>query len=104
MDVCNAAEIPINTGVCALFGDIQVAVFRVGDRLYALENLDPFSRANVIYRGIIGDRAGIAKVASPVFKQSFDLSTGQCLDDENVSIPPYQVREENGMVQVLINT
>ena len=35
----------------------------------------------MISRGIVGDRGGVPKIASPIFKQSFDLRTGQCLDD-----------------------
>src|SRR4051794_39884837 len=89
--VCGRADILPNTGVCCLVGGKQVAVFRLIDgaddgegaraheRLLAISNYDPFSRANVLSRGIVGDRAGRAKVASPIFKQSFCLETGECL-------------------------
>ena len=61
-------------------------------RCYALSNYDPFSEAFVIARGIVGDRAGRPKIASPIFKQTFDLQTGACLDDPAVSLPTYPVR------------
>src|SRR4051794_32091090 len=100
--VCAVSEIVPNTGVCCLVGREQVAVFRVGDsnELYALSNFDPFSRANVLSRGIIGDKAGVPKVASPIFKQSFSLQTGECLDDPDVKLPTFQVRVTNEIVEV----
>jgi nitrite reductase (NADH) small subunit len=100
--VCAVSDIVPNTGVCCLVGRDQVAVFRVGDssELYALSNWDPFSRANVLSRGIVGDKAGVPKVASPIFKQSFSLQTGECLDDPDVKLPTFQVRVTNEIVEV----
>lgn len=49
--------------------------------LYALDNHDPFSGANVIGRGIVGDLQGELVVASPIYKQHFRLRDGQCLED-----------------------
>jgi len=73
-----------------------------GDEVYAVGNYDPFSHAFVIARGIVGDRGGIPKIASPIFKQSFDLRTGQCLDDPDTRIPSYPVRVRDGRVAVLV--
>lgn len=100
--VCAVKDILPNTGVCCLVGRDQVAVFRVGEGsdLYALSNFDPFSRANVLSRGIVGDRAGVPKVASPIFKQSFSLRTGECLDDPDVKLPTFEVRVNNENVEV----
>ncbi len=92
--VCPLDRILPNTGVCALINDQQVAIFRVGDgdQLYAIGNYDPFSKAYVLSRGVVGDRNGVAKVASPIYKQNFDLATGQCLDDQTVTVPTFPVR------------
>lgn len=102
VDVCPLSAILPNTGVCALVEGQQVAIFRVGDgtELYALSNRDPFSKAFVLSRGIVGDRNGIPKVASPVYKQNFSLLTGTCLDDETVKIPTFPVRVAGSLVQV----
>ena len=103
-DVCALGDILPQTGVCALVGRKQVAIFRVGEGedLYALSNFDPFSKAFVLSRGIVGDRAGVPKVASPVYKQSFDLRTGRCLDDPQISVRCYPVRVRSGRVEVLV--
>src|ERR1043166_2958946 len=100
--VCVLRDIVPNTGVCCLVGGAQVAVFRVGEgeELYAVSNFDPFSRANVLSRGIIGDRAGRPKVASPIFKQNFALDTGECFDDPAVRLLTYEVRVFNENVEV----
>lgn len=101
VDVCPLAELIPGRGVCALVGHYQVAVFHVGGgEVYALSNYDPFSRAYVLSRGIVGSRGDRLKVASPVYKQSFDLETGECLDDPSVSVPTFEARVYAGMVQV----
>lgn len=98
--VCPEALLVPERGVCAHVAGEQVAIFRVDDELFALSNYDPFSRAFVVSRGIVGSRDDRLKVASPVYKQSFDLRTGACLDDPSVSLPTYDVRVVDGWVQV----
>jgi NAD(P)H-dependent nitrite reductase small subunit len=84
--VCGLDDILDGAGVCALVDGEQVALFRVGDEVFAVENRDPFSAANVISRGLVGDLAGQLVVASPVYKQHFNLRSGRCLEDEAVSL------------------
>ena len=102
ISVCKVADILPNTGVCVLLSGEQVAVFRIGtgETCFAIGNYDPFSRANVLSRGIVGDKEGRIKVASPVYKQSFCLKTGECLDDETVSVPSYGLRVVNGVIEL----
>jgi len=99
-DVCALDDILPGTGVCALVAGRQVAVVRTAADLYAIGNFDPFSKAFVLSRGIVGDRGGVPKIASPIYKQTFDLRTGQCLDDPRVRVPSYEVRVERGRVLV----
>ncbi|MEA2703311.1 MAG: nitrite reductase small subunit [Actinomycetota bacterium] len=106
VDVCPLDDIVPNRGVCALVAGHQVAVFRVpadggSDEMLAISNYDPFSKAFVLSRGVVGSRGDRLKVASPVYKQSFDLRTGACLDDPEVSVRTFGVRVVEGMVQVV---
>jgi nitrite reductase (NADH) small subunit len=84
--VCALSDLEVERGRAALLGGTQIALFltRGADgregRVYAVSNFDPFSRANVISRGIVGTRQDAPTVASPMFKQVFDLRTGACLD------------------------
>ena len=102
VDVCAFDDLVPDRGVCALAGGHQVALFRVarGEGLYALSNHDPFSGANVLSRGIVGSRGDTPKVASPMYKHSFDLRTGRCLDDPDVAVAVYEARVRGGRVQV----
>jgi len=101
-DICAIDELLPATGVCALVAGRQVALVRtaVPDAVYAIGNFDPFSKAFVLSRGIVGDRDGVPKIASPIYKQSFDLRTGQCLDDPRVRVPTFEVRIERGRILV----
>ncbi|GFG73987.1 nitrite reductase small subunit NirD [Mycobacterium botniense] len=87
-----------NRGVGVLLDDgSQAALFRLDDgSLYAIGNIDPFTQAAVMSRGIVGDRAGQAMVQSPIGKQAFGLADGQCLDDPTVAVPVYPVRVTPG--------
>ncbi len=99
--VCRLDDIEPGAGVCALVAGRQVAVFRLeDDSIRAVGNLDPFSQANVLARGIVGDLKGERVVASPVYKQHFSLLTGRCLEDDAVRIPVYGSRVEDEWVFV----
>lgn len=100
--ICPETDLVDNVGVCALLEEEQVAVFRLSGNgeVYAISNHDPFSGANVLSRGIVGDLKGQPVVASPIYKQHFNLETGQCLEDGSVKLKIYPVRISNGMVQV----
>ena len=99
--VCRLKDIVPNTGVCALVHGRQVAVFRLeDDRLFALAAFDPFSKANVLSRGIVGDLKGEIVVASPVYKQHFSLRSGQCLEEDGVRLDVFPVRLEGHTVWV----
>lgn len=100
--VCKLDDLLPGIGIAALVNGQQVALFRLrGGEIYAVGNYDPFSGANVISRGITGDLKGCKVVASPLYKQHFDLLSGCCLEDERVSLPVYDVLVESGCVSVI---
>lgn len=103
VSVCDAAELTPLLGVRALLNEEQVAIFKVKDALYALNAIDPFSRAAVLSRGIVGDLKNQLVVASPLYKQHFNLETGICLEDESVKVKTYAVRESEGKIQLAAN-
>lgn len=79
----------------------QAALFRLDDEtVHAVGNIDPFSGAAVLSRGIVGDRAGRTVVQSPIAKQAFALDDGRCLDDPTVAVPVFATRLVDGMVEV----
>jgi len=103
MDVCRYDELVPERGVAALVAAEQVAVFRTFDgMLYALGNRDPFSGAFVLSRGIVGSLGDAPTVASPLFKQAFDLRTGICLTDPEVAVPVHEVRRVGERVEIRV--
>jgi nitrite reductase (NADH) small subunit len=100
-DVCAVADILPDTGVAALVDGRHVAVFRIGaDRFFAIDNVDPRSGASVLSRGLLGNLGDRLVVASPLYKNHFDLRTGECLEAPEHSIDAHDVRIEGGRVQV----
>ena len=98
--VCALNDITPDTGVCALFNGEQVALFRIGktDQVFAISNYDPFGKANVLSRGLTGSLGGRLVVASPLYKQHFDLKTGECLEDSSVTLKTWSVAVEDGHI------
>lgn len=79
--VCTLRDLQVERGSAALIGKDQIALFRLpDDTVHAVSNFDPFSRAHVMSRGIVGTRGDAPTIASPMHKQVFDLRTGECLD------------------------
>lgn len=103
--VCTLEDLEVERGAAALVHGQAVAVFRThDDAVYALANHDPFSRASVLARGIVGTRTvdgeEVPFVASPMHKHAFDLRTGRCLDDATVAVGAHEVRVDAGVVLV----
>ena len=101
--ICPTSDLVKNSGVCALLANQeQVALFQVGnDKVYAVSNFDPFGKANVLYRGLIGENKGNVYVASPLLKQRFMLNSGVCLDDDAYTIKTYETRITDGKLEIL---
>jgi nitrite reductase (NADH) small subunit len=92
--VCNVDDLIAESGVAVWTEGGPVAVFYLPHRLpalFAISHTDPFTGKNVLARGITGDLKGQPVVASPLYKQHFNLETGQCLEDEGVKVKTYQV-------------
>jgi nitrite reductase (NADH) small subunit len=101
VEVCPYDWLPPDMGVAALVGAAQVAVFRLADgSVHAIDHRDPKSGANVLARGIVGDAEGVPFVASPVYKERYDLRTGRCLEAGLPPVTSWPVRVRRGMVEV----
>ena len=99
--ICHTSDLVENSGVCALVNDEQVALFYLPNsvkKLFAVSNWDPFGKANVLSRGILGDVKGAVVVASPLYKQHFDLETGVCVEDSSVQLKTFAVKIEGDQV------
>ena len=100
--ICNLEDILIGTGVCALVGEEEVAVFKTSAGVFAVSNMDPFTQAQVISRGLIGETEGRYYVASPLHKQRFDLQTGVCFEDDLVALKVFEVQLDEQKKSIFI--
>lgn len=102
-DICAVDDILPSTGVCALVANRHVAVFRVGaDQFFAIDNVDPKSGASVLARGMVGSIGDRVVVASPMYKNHFDLQTGECLELPGQSVSAHSVRAVGGRISVAV--
>lgn len=102
LTICNIEDILPQTGVCALLGHEQVAIFRPyhDEQVFAISNIDPFFHASVLSRGLIAEHNNALWVASPLKKQRFRLTDGLCMEDESHSVAHFNVRVKDGQVQL----
>lgn len=103
-NICKLEDIIINSGRAVLFNGEQVAIFRIiehrDEKLFAISNFDPFSNANVISRGITGNLENKLVVASPLYKQHFCLTTGKCLEDNNINLKIWPIQLKENYIQL----
>jgi nitrite reductase (NADH) small subunit len=99
--VCDLARLTTDRGAAALIDGHAVAVFSLWTgEVVAIDNIDPCSGASVLSRGVVGDVEGRPTVASPMYKDRFDLRTGCCLDKDEYSVAVHRVVVSDGVVLV----
>lgn len=92
--ICEQKDLVANSGICAMVDGQQIALFylpKETPQVYAIGNWDPIGKAHVLSRGMVGDINERLVVASPLYKQHFDLHTGECLEHSEYSVPVYRV-------------
>lgn len=102
--ICPVDRLVPGRGVAALLPDgRQLAVYLLDDgEVHALCNIDPVARAAVMSRGLVGDRAGVPAVISPIGKQAYALVDGHGLDDpiHGLTVFPARVASDGTVVVV----
>ena len=100
INICSVDDLVVDSGVAAKVNNAQIAIFYVPSqkgKVFAVSNWDPVAEANVIARGLVCDSEGQMYVASPIYKERYDLKTGQCLDDDR-RLKTWQVKLEGSKV------
>lgn len=101
--LCERQDLVANSGVVAWFNDRQVALFYLPGQeqaLYAMDNRDPKSGANVIGRGLLGKLGDDLVIASPLYKQHFRLHDGSCLEYPEQKLEVWPVRLNGEWVEI----
>ncbi|WP_323601502.1 nitrite reductase small subunit NirD [Pseudomonas putida] len=103
--VCQAQDLVADSGVVVWFDGAQVALFYLPGQaqpLYAVDNRDPRSGANIIGRGLVGSVQGELVVAAPLYKQHFSLLSGECLEDAGQRLRVWPVRLKGDAVELAV--
>lgn len=115
--ICAVSALSPERGAAAMLPDsTQIAVFLLDDgSVHAVQQHDPYSRANILSRGLVGTHliAGegegpgrlVPTLSSPMYKQSWDLDTGAVLDaggGETLPIAVHEVEVRDGQVLVSV--
>jgi nitrite reductase (NADH) large subunit len=87
-------DFPKDGGATIKYGHVQIAVFNCTSRgeWFATQNMCPHKKAFVLSRGILGDAAGVPKVACPLHKKTLSLVSGESLQGEEYRIRTFPVR------------
>ncbi|MGY3857474.1 nitrite reductase small subunit NirD [Aeromonas intestinalis] len=101
--VCALSALPVQAGRSAWLKGRALALFRLGERVYALDAVDPLAGVAVLGRGLVGDCGGEPVVASPLYKQRYALVDGRCLDDPALSVTTWPVMLADEAVWVLLD-
>jgi nitrite reductase (NADH) small subunit len=106
--LCSRQDLVANSGVVAWVDGAQVALFYLPSeasdkQLYAIDNRDPKSGANVIGRGIVGHLAGNLVIAAPLYKQHFRLEDGACLEYPEQQLRTWPVRLQGEIVEIALS-
>ena len=103
--VCRRQDLVARSGVVALVGDDQIALILVpdsekGDTVFAIDNHDPRSGANVIGRGLVGSIQNEPVISSPLYKQQYRLRDGQCLQHPEQRLRTWPARINGDWVEI----
>lgn len=101
--VCKENDLIPNSGVAALVNGEQIAVFYIPQAtpsFYAIGNYDPIGKANVLSRGLICSFGEDIYVASPLYKEHYNLVTGECLEQPDYKVSSWQCELRDGSLFV----
>jgi nitrite reductase (NADH) small subunit len=99
--VCRLEQLEPFVGRAAWVEGEQIALFNIPELgVFAVQNWDPIGKAYVLCRGIVGDIDSQLCVASPLYKQHFNLETGTCIERPEVRLRVWAVNVDDGYVVI----
>jgi 3-phenylpropionate/trans-cinnamate dioxygenase ferredoxin subunit len=92
------AEVAADKGLQVKIGGVDVAIFRVGETLYALEAICPHAEAYLAEGFVDEDR-----IECPLHQAQFHIPTGKCLGapaDRDLATYPVKIEGNDVLVDV----
>jgi nitrite reductase/ring-hydroxylating ferredoxin subunit len=102
--VCKLSELPNRRGRKFSLEEEDIAIFRIGNDVYAVSNICPHNKSQYMYDGYVDEEMYLA---CPIHGWKYNLLTGEPpFDCGNTTgkLPVYETRIINGEVWVKINT
>ena len=96
--VASVAEVPADKGLQVKVGQADVALFRIGESVYAIEAICPHAEAYLADGFIEEDR-----IECPLHQAQFHIPTGRCLAppaDRDLATYPVKVEGDDVLVDV----
>lgn len=98
VEVGSLDSLPRDQGVRVTVGDLRIAMFRVGDAVYAISDRCSHAEASLSEGEVFG-----TEVECPRHGSEFDLTTGEPASlPATVPVPTYQVAVEDGTVFLML--
>ena len=101
MNICKVSDLPNRRGrKFTIAEDTDIAVFKVGEKIYAVANTCPHNQAQVLYDGFVDEELYLA---CPIHGWQFSLVNGKVPPDckgLSATLETYDVKIENDEVWV----
>lgn len=101
--VCHLDDLVANSGIVVWLSTQPAALFWLPDQapsVYVLAHYDPIAKAEVLAHGLVCESQGEWSVASPLYKQHYRLSDGQCLENAGIKVSTWPVRIINKGIEI----
>ncbi|MBI3783701.1 MAG: nitrite reductase small subunit NirD [Deltaproteobacteria bacterium] len=93
--VAAVAEIPAGEGRTVEVSGRQIALFNSGGEFYAIDNICKH-KGGPLGEGELDDKT----VLCPLHGWAYDITSGECLEDDACSVERFEIKVENGEVWV----
>ena len=95
--VCRVNDLVNNAGKRFIVDDVDVALFKVDEKIYALSNICPHQHSPLIYDGFLEDGC----IVCPAHGWMFNLETGKTPTGQK-GLNSFEVQIENGDVYIKV--
>ncbi len=96
--ICKYSELKEKTGKQFFVDDVEIALFKVNGKVYALSNICPHQKTHLMHEGEIEDD----KVLCPIHGWKFNLSSGNLVNGGK-GLDTYEVRIDDDYVYVKVS-
>jgi len=96
--VCKVSDLKESVGERFLVNDTDIALFKINEKIYAVNNICPHKQANIMHEGFVENGC----VVCPLHGWTFELSTGNLVGgSRGLKSYPVEIKNEDIYVQVI---